>query len=57
MRKGIAYEIHIHQRCGGRRQNTLCNLMARFWDVQGDRVQLGGQDVRAYSFDGLIRNF
>lgn len=38
-------------------KTTLCNLMARFWDVQGGRVTLGGQDVRAYSFDSLIRNF
>lgn len=38
-------------------KTTLCNLMARFWDVQGGRVTLGGQDVRDYSFDSLIRNF
>lgn len=38
-------------------KTTLCNLMARFWDVQGGRVTLGGQDVKAYSFDSLIRNF
>lgn len=38
-------------------KTTLCNLMARFWDVQGGRVTLGGQDVKKYSFDSLIRNF
>ena len=31
--------------------------MARFWDVQGGRVTLGGRDVRAYSYDSLMRNF
>lgn len=38
-------------------KTTLCNLMARFWDVQGGRVTLGGQDVKEYSYDSLIRNF
>lgn len=41
----------------GSGKTTLCSLMARFWDVQGGRVTLGGQDVRAYSYDSLIRNF
>ena len=31
--------------------------MARFWDVQGGSVSLGGKDVREYSYDSLIRNF
>lgn len=38
-------------------KTTLCHLMARFWDVQGGQVTLGGQDVRNYSYDSLIRNF
>lgn len=41
----------------GSGKTTLCNLMARFWDVQGGRVTLGGQDVKDYSYDSLIRNF
>lgn len=41
----------------GSGKTTLCNLMARFWDVQGGRITLGGQDVRDYSYDSLIRNF
>ena len=41
----------------GSGKTTLCNLMARFWDVQGGRVTLGGQDVKNYSYDSLIRNF
>lgn len=35
----------------GSGKTTICNLMARFWDVQG------GRDVREYSYDSLIRNF
>ncbi len=41
----------------GSGKTTLCNLMARFWDVQGGSVTLGGRDVRAYSYDSLMRNF
>ena len=42
---------------GSSGKTTLCNLMARFWDVQGGSVSLGGRDVRDYSYDSLIRNF
>ena len=38
-------------------KTTLTNLMARFWDVQGGEVLLGGQNVKNYSFDSLMRNF
>ncbi len=41
----------------GSGKTTLCSLMARFWDVQGGRVTLGGQDVKDYNYDSLIRNF
>lgn len=41
----------------GSGKTTLRNLMARFWDVQGGSVSLGGRDVRDYSYDSLIRNF
>ena len=41
----------------GSGKTTLCHLMARFWDVQGGSVSLGGHDVREYSYDSLIRNF
>ena len=41
--------------CSGK--TTLCNLMARFWDVQSGSVTLGRHDVRDYSYDSLIRNF
>ncbi len=38
-------------------KTTLCNLMARFWDVQKGQVTLGGRDVREYSYDSLMKNF
>ncbi len=38
-------------------KTTLTSLMARFWDVQGGEVLLGGKNVKDYSFDSLMRNF
>lgn len=38
-------------------KTTLCHLLARFWDVDGGRVTLGGRDVREYNMDSLMRNF
>ena len=38
-------------------KTTLTSLMARFWDVDGGEVTLGGRNVKEYSFDSLMRNF
>ncbi len=38
-------------------KTTLCNLIARFWDVDGGSITLGGKDVRDYSLDSLLANF
>jgi ATP-binding cassette subfamily B protein IrtB len=38
-------------------KTTLCNLIARFWDVDEGSVTLGGIDVRDYSLDSLLSNF
>ena len=38
-------------------KTTLCHLMARFWDVQGGQVLLGGRNVKDYSFDSMMKNF
>ena len=38
-------------------KSTLCNLLARFWDVQEGAVKLGGRNVKEYSFDSLMKNF
>lgn len=39
----------------GSGKTTLCNLIARFWDVQSGRVLVGGQDVKNYTADSLMR--
>ena len=38
-------------------KSTLCNLIARFWDVDAGRVTLGGVDVKEYSMNSLMSNF
>ena len=38
-------------------KSTLCNLIARFWDVDAGRVTLGGVDVKDYSMNSLMSNF
>ena len=38
-------------------KTTLCHLLARFWEVNGGCVTLGGHDVREYDMDSLMRNF
>ncbi len=38
-------------------KTTLCNLMARFWDVDEGEVLLDGTNIRNYSMDALMRNY
>lgn len=38
-------------------KSTLCNLIARFWDVDEGKVTLGGVDVKDYSMNSLMNNF
>lgn len=38
-------------------KTTLCNLIARFWDVDHGDVTLSGYNVKDYSTDSLMRNF
>lgn len=35
-------------------KTTLCNLIARFWDVDSGCVSLGERNVREYSLDSLL---
>lgn len=56
--------VHIPQKTttaivgpSGGGKTTLCNLIARFWDVDSGSVKLGGTDVREYSMDSLMQNF
>ena len=38
----------------GSGKSTLCSLMARFWDVGGGSVKIGGVDVRDYTLESLM---
>lgn len=40
----------------GSGKTTLCSLIARFWDVDGGSIQVGGRDVREYKLDSLMKN-
>ena len=46
-------ELGIHYQASTD-QTTLCNLIARFWDVQEGKVLLGGQDVKEFTADSLM---
>lgn len=37
-------------------KTTLCNLIARFWDVSQGAVTLGGRNIKAFSLDSLLAN-
>lgn len=53
-RKRPQPQLSVRQ-AGGK--STLCNLISRFWDVDGGNIRLGGIDVREYSMDSLMKNF
>lgn len=38
-------------------KTTLCNLIARFWDVDEGSVTLGGVNVKDYNMNALMSNF
>lgn len=38
-------------------KSTLCNLIARFWDVDSGEVTFGGVNVKEYSMNSLMNNF
>nr|MCR5475417.1 ABC transporter ATP-binding protein/permease [Lachnospiraceae bacterium] len=40
----------------GSGKTTICNLIARFYDVSSGAITLGGTDVRKYSLDSLLSN-
>ena len=37
-------------------KSTLCNLIARFWDVDEGKITIGGIDVKDYTLDSLLEN-
>ncbi len=40
----------------GSGKTTICNLIARFYDVTQGSITMGGVDVRKYSLDSLLKN-
>ena len=38
----------------GSGKTTMCNLIARFWDVDSGQIQIGGKDVRKYTLESLM---
>lgn len=38
----------------GSGKSTICNLIARFWDVDSGRIVIGGTDIRAYTLESLM---
>ena len=38
----------------GSGKTTICSLIARFWDVDGGSVKIGGKDVREYTLESLM---
>ena len=40
----------------GSGKTTICNLLARFYDVNGGRITVGGHDVREFTCDSLLSN-
>lgn len=40
----------------GSGKTTICNLIARFYDVQAGSICVGGHDVREFTCDSLLKN-
>ena len=40
----------------GSGKTTICNLIARFYDVKSGSITIGGNDVREFSCDNLLSN-
>lgn len=40
----------------GNGKSTICNLIARFYDVDGGSVRVGGHDVKEFTCDSLLAN-
>ena len=40
----------------GSGKTTMCNLIARFWDVNGGRITLGGKNIKDFTLDSLMEN-
>jgi ATP-binding cassette subfamily B protein len=38
-------------------KTTMCNLIARFYDIDEGKILLDGKNIKEYSVDSLMRNF
>uniref|UniRef100_UPI0025E67B14 ABC transporter ATP-binding protein n=1 Tax=uncultured Clostridium sp. TaxID=59620 RepID=UPI0025E67B14 len=37
-------------------KTTICNLIARFFDVDSGEITIGGKDIRSFKLDSLLKN-
>ena len=40
----------------GSGKSTMCNLIARFWDIQGGKISIDGHDIKEFKLDSLMKN-
>ena len=40
----------------GAGKTTMCNLIARFWDVDSGKITIGGMDVQDFKLDSLMKS-
>lgn len=62
-KRQILKDINIHMKDktmtaiigpSGSGKTTICNLIARFWDVDNGKVLIGGIDIRKYTLESLM---
>ncbi|MGP1576067.1 MAG: ABC transporter ATP-binding protein [Treponema sp.] len=41
----------------GSGKTSLCQLIARFWDVDSGKIQLGNTDIKDFTYDAFLSNF